>query len=76
MGNILVCYRVTEEDLGIIVGHRPSLQYSLKGERECINPLGGMVRPTVPINICQGLKNRKHSVFADHRTPRVCVWLL
>lgn len=25
MGKILVCYKVAEEDLGIIVGHRPGL---------------------------------------------------
>lgn len=27
MGKILVCYRVAEEDLGVIVDHRPRLPY-------------------------------------------------
>lgn len=29
MGKILVCYRVAEEDLGVIVDHRQSLPYRL-----------------------------------------------
>lgn len=29
MGKILVCYRVAEEDLGVIVDHRPSLPFGL-----------------------------------------------
>lgn len=63
MGRLLVCYRVTEEDLGIIVGHRPSLQYSLKCRRECANH--------VPREVCLGLKDRKHSIFAVGQTPGV-----
>lgn len=72
MGKILVCYRVAEDDLGIIVATGQIRKYG----RECINPLGGMLCLTVLINVCQGLKDRKHSFFADHRTSHgMCVWL-
>lgn len=56
MGERLICYRVAEEDLGVLVGHRPSLQCSLKCERKHMNPLGGIVCAVVPLNTCQGLE--------------------
>lgn len=48
MSRILVCYRMAEEDVGIIVGHRSHLRYSLKCEKEC-TPL--MVRWYVPLSL-------------------------
>lgn len=51
MGKILVCYRVAEEDLGVIVDHKPSLPYRLQCGKECLNHLGGRVCPAAPVNI-------------------------